>query len=640
MELRHGFCFSSAFFVVGILWTVQAENQPASNFVCLGISKSEAELRKAPSETSIILNWTDSSGHSSELTAVNLQIFPDGELLRGVPERENSFIKIPHHCLKRQSDEANLFSINLPACHTCPVKWKSLDACRKYMFEIKSEYSNASIGAEPFKLETFTSQRGISPKTSFEGLWRCSSQKFFCRGIIDQFDPYASAFGATKTSGCLDNDKICNREKDCESGVDELHCAKSRQFWFIGNQPPPCNDGFQCGRQCIPNELVCDGKYDCLDGSDEHYDCEYSVSCNQLTTSFGHIVSAPITKPDEDIHKNNLMHLVQKSIIAITVQANHTIWLAFNKFRTKENHFLKVYDGPYSTSPLLLSHSGSTKPISVRSSSNNLYVEFPSYYDQSYGVDIFYASVFDKEQPFIPGCGGYIHGDGIISSWSYSSLTNPVSDCIWFVEAAQHDGIIVLKEKFDSKRNTSTYKFATLANNPIMTVYDGWNTSGRVLWDDKGLLARSSRVIYSISPKMMIRMNWPEQGEHRNTFNWHVNTIKLTITNIDGLTATSGTIKSPNYPAPYPNLADFRWNIVTAPHTKINLLFALLETQEGFDFLYVYDGPTVNSPLLLEKSGSASLPFAVNSSTNQMLVRLTSDDETTSTGFLAIYSIV
>ncbi|KAI9558633.1 hypothetical protein GHT06_015421 [Daphnia sinensis] len=454
---------------------------------------------------------------------------------------------------------------------------------------------------------------------------------------LNELDPYASAFGATKTSGCVDNDKICNREKDCESGVDELHCANSRQFWFIGNQPPPCKDGFQCGRQCIPSELVCDGKYDCLDGSDEHYDCEYSRSCNQLTTSFGHLSSAPITKPDEDIHKNNLMHLVRKSITVITVQANHTIWLAFNKFRTKENHFLKVYDGPYSTSPLLLSHSGSTKPISVRSASNNLYIEIPSYYDKSYGVDVFYASVFDKELPFTPGCGGYIHGDGIISS--PSSLTSPVSDCIWFVEAAQPDGIVVLKEKFDS-RKTSTNKFATLDHNPIITVYDGWNTSGRVLWDDKGLSAHSSKVIYSISKEMMIRMSWPEQGVHRNTFNWHVNTIKLTTTKIDGTIATSGTIKSPNYPAPYPNLADFRWNIVTAPHTKIILLFALLETQEGFDFLYVYDGPTADSPLLLEKSGSANLPFAVNSSTNQMLVRLTSDDEITSTGFLAVYSTV
>jgi hypothetical protein len=46
-------------------------------------------------------------------------------------------------------------------------------------------------------------------------------------------------------------------------------------------------------------------------------------------------------------------------------------------------------------------------------------------------------------------------------------------------------------------------------------------------------------------------------------------------------------LKSPNYPATYPDSSDFRWNIVTAPLTKIQLLFALLETQEEFDFLYV-----------------------------------------------------
>jgi hypothetical protein len=140
---------------------------------------------------------------------------------------------------------------------------------------------------------------------------------------------------------------------------------------------------------------------------------EYSKSCSQLTGNFGRFSSAPVTPPNENIHKNHWMNLVRKSVVLITVQANHTIWLAFNKFRTTENRFLKVnsaqvfnylwisekfilikvYDGSYSTSPLLLSHSGTTKPHPVRSSSNNLYVEFPSYYDQRYGVEVFYTSV-------------------------------------------------------------------------------------------------------------------------------------------------------------------------------------------------------------------------------------------------------
>jgi hypothetical protein len=134
-----------------------------------------------------------------------------------------------------------------------------------------------------------------------------------------------------------------------------------------------------------------------------------------------------------------------------------------------------------------------------------------------------------------------------------------------------------------------------------------------------------------------------------------------TTTNLVGMT---GTIKSPNYPLAYPSSSDFRWKIVTEPGTIIRLLFALFETQEKFDYVFVritfrffkkkiyfkkftfqrfhkvFDGPTVNSPLLLEKSGLSSTPFAVNSSSNEMLVRFTSDENITLPGFLAVYSTV
>ena len=138
------------------------------------------------------------------------------------------------------------------------------------------------------------------------------------------------------------------------------------------------------------------------------------MSCNQLTTSTGNFSSKALTKFKTNyvIHPDNIGSLVQKSVILISVKKNHTIWLAFRKFKTVANHIVKVYleagkiyrtfnlqifakvfDGPDSASPLLLSHSGSTKPSSVRSSSHDMYVEFPSYYDPSFGIDVFYTSV-------------------------------------------------------------------------------------------------------------------------------------------------------------------------------------------------------------------------------------------------------
>ena len=142
-----------------------------------------------------------------------------------------------------------------------------------------------------------------------------------------------------------------------------------------------------------------------------------------------------------------------------------------------------------------------------------------------------------------------------------------------------------------------------------------------------------------------------------------VSTVQTTLSGwFLNLIGMIGTIKSPNYPASsYPNSSDYRWKIVTNPKTSIRLLFAFFETQEKFDFVSVsnlphnleiengsykftlkkvYDGPTVNSRLLLEKSGLSTTPFTVNSSSNEMLVRFTSDETITLSGFLAVYSTV
>jgi hypothetical protein len=53
------------------------------------------------------------------------------------------------------------------------------------------------------------------------------------------------------------------------------------------------------------------------------------------------------------------------------------------------------------------------------------------------------------------------------------------------------------------------------------------------------------------------------------------------------LEETTGTIKSPNYPMLYPHLTDCRWIITVKPESKVRLLFAFLETQEGADFISV-----------------------------------------------------
>jgi hypothetical protein len=84
-------------------------------------------------------------------------IIKDGEVNDDI---ENASFKIPRNCLKLQTNGENNFSLDLFANPPCPPKWKPLNACRKYAFEIQPEYSSNSSSSASYKAEAFTSQQG------------------------------------------------------------------------------------------------------------------------------------------------------------------------------------------------------------------------------------------------------------------------------------------------------------------------------------------------------------------------------------------------------------------------------------------------------------------------------------------------
>ncbi|XP_046654239.1 uncharacterized protein LOC124345136 isoform X4 [Daphnia pulicaria] len=505
-------------------------------------AKSLESLISVGSNSSLFtLKWKDNSGCTHQLTSLYLKIFPDGIENFG---NATMSLRIPRNCLK---EETNIFSLSLPENQTCPVVWVPLDPCRKYKIEIRSEYSNTWTRA-PSLWETFTEERVFTQMNPSHNSYDCSSGQLNCDNI------------------CQPYDWICDGSRDCDAVNDEQHCHVNE------------NCEFRCsrGRQCIPSSLVCNREYDCFDGSDENY-CDYPIdqreNCNQLTNYSGHLNSKMITcNPVQ-------LQLASKKFVLISVPSNHTIWLSFNSYRNYRNQTLKIYDGPYWTSPLLLSHNkGSTKPLSMRSSSNSLYIEFPEMYcRRKFVIDIDYTSmdmVPMKLEPFFPGCGGYVYEKGVVFSPNNLSVNDSKTECVWFVEAEQGETGIILKRN----RMANVTAGNDDQDQPIMTVYDGWNSTGQVLYDVSSN-PQTSEILYSISRKMMIRFPRPTEVSN-STARWSVATMKVRKEIIVG---SSGTIESPNYPAAYPNSYDYRWNIVTSPGTKIRLLFAFFKTQEKFD---------------------------------------------------------
>ncbi|TNN88393.1 CUB domain-containing protein 2 [Liparis tanakae] len=106
------------------------------------------------------------------------------------------------------------------------------------------------------------------------------------------------------------------------------------------------------------------------------------------------------------------------------------------------------------------------------------------------------------------------------------------------------------------------------------------------------------------------------------------------------LTGLSGVISSPGYPQEYSNNADCSWAIHVSDTSVVTLVFLdfQLENNEGcnFDFVALFDGPTVTHRHLGNYCGADKPPNIVTTS-NQLLVIFKSDFNIGGRGFKAYY---
>uniref|UniRef100_A0A8B9EFD0 CUB and Sushi multiple domains 3 n=1 Tax=Anser cygnoides TaxID=8845 RepID=A0A8B9EFD0_ANSCY len=98
------------------------------------------------------------------------------------------------------------------------------------------------------------------------------------------------------------------------------------------------------------------------------------------------------------------------------------------------------------------------------------------------------------------------------------------------------------------------------------------------------------------------------------------------------LTGSSGFILSPNFPHPYPHSRDCDWTITVNNDYVISLAFISFSIEPNYDFLYIYDGPDSNSPLIGSFQDS-KLPERIESSSNTMHLAFRSDGSVSFTGF-------
>ncbi|XP_056401089.1 embryonic protein UVS.2-like [Hyla sarda] len=109
------------------------------------------------------------------------------------------------------------------------------------------------------------------------------------------------------------------------------------------------------------------------------------------------------------------------------------------------------------------------------------------------------------------------------------------------------------------------------------------------------------------------------------------------------LNTPSGTFSSPNYPFNFPNNIRCVW-LIRIQNGQISLTFNDINIPDSIacisGYITIYDGPSINSPPILQKlCVSIQLP-AIIGSTTQMLIEFVSNNDTTSMRFSASYKTV
>ncbi|KAM4618122.1 embryonic protein UVS.2-like [Discoglossus pictus] len=344
---------------------------------------------------------------------------------------------------------------------------------------------------------------------------------------------------------------------------------------------------------------------------------------------------------------------------------------------TCSNAYLKVFDGPLTTSPQIGKYCAYDIVPSIISSGNSLLVQF--YKDGSvpsatfvagYQFDAYSVSVITDAMKdfatltcvrFIPrtvepdyvqitsssGCWSYvgkIGGPQVVSLQSGSFIQRGV---------VQHELDHVLGFYHEQSRSDRDDYVNIMTANIIpsnLENFDKMVTDNLGMEYDYSSVMHYGRYDFSIGAGLPTIIPKPDPtvniGQRYGLSNLDISKINK-LYNCGAcstvLPNSNGTLMSANYPSNYPTNADCVW-LIRAPSNQIFLQFSAFDVQTSpdcaSDYLRVYDGPTRSSPVLVDRAcGTGQLPSLV-SSTNMMLLEFVTDNATAATGFKASYSTV
>lgn len=314
----------------------------------------------------------------------------------------------------------------------------------------------------------------------------------------------------------------------------------------------------------------------------------------------------------------------------IMVSEDHRVAFTFLTFDLESSStcaydYVKLYDGPDDTYPLLLVHCGSVlpDPVTTYSTSNRMYVHMFS--DASVAYTGFTAT-------YEAACGGRKDAsvDGYIQSLNYPSNYPNNLNCSWIIESADPlDRVTLIFTHMELEPNGGsdchdyvTVRMGNSDTSPEIGTYCGSSTPAPIT-------ATGPSLFVSFTSDASLALSG-----FRATYSTSESACGGTYT------AQSGALASPGYPTSYPQDAECVWVIRASAGNSVQLSFSMftLESSASCSQDYVELRETDENGGLIGRYCGNTIPSNI-SSVGTLWMKFRSDSQSTAMGFLANYAM-
>ncbi len=309
------------------------------------------------------------------------------------------------------------------------------------------------------------------------------------------------------------------------------------------------------------------------------------------------------------------------------------ISLNFTIFNTEASYdFVRVYNGPDDTFPLLGTYSGSTLPSSISTTAGvgAMCVKFTSDTSNTFsGWSANYTSVVTT-----PTCNGFTALTTPTGSFNDGSGTNNYTNnqqCFWYIAPPCATSVTLSFSSFNTELNydgVAIYNSLT-ATTPIAT-YSGTSLPSSVT-SSTGVMLVAFISDFS-TPSQGFTANYTSTGTSFCSGTTNLNTLDY------------GTISDGSGSNNYCNNSNCSWLIQPPNATSVTLNFTAFNLEQPstdgnsiYDLVEVFDG-TSSSAASLGKFTGSNIPQAITSTGGSIFVKFTSDFSDSYQGWTANYT--